>query len=84
MLGMNDREAFHLLELRPVPQGHPSYRKVSQHMHSVIKKQSPWRADAMKFVDYNDYFWTRGDSEARQRVKERELEERLKKEKGEA
>ena len=84
MLGMNDREAFHLLELRTVPQGHPSYRKVSQHMHSVIRKQSPWRAEAMKFVDYNDYFWTRGDSEARQRVKERELDERLKKEKGEA
>ena len=78
LLGMNDREAFHLLELRTTPQGHPNYRKTSQRMHEAIRKQSAWRADAMKFVDYNEYFWARGDSEARQRVKERELEERLK------
>lgn len=81
MLGMNDREAFHMLELRTTPQGHSSYRKASQLMHAAIKKQSEWRADAMKFVDYNDYFWARGDSEARQRVKEKELEERLTKKK---
>jgi thymidylate synthase ThyX len=79
MMGMNDREAFHLLELRTTPQGHASYRKVSQLMHQAIKKRSPWRADAMKFVDYNDYFWSRADSEARQRAEERQLEERLKK-----
>lgn len=76
MLGMNDREAFHLLELRTTPQGHPSYRKVSQLMHAAIQKQSPWRADAMKFVDYKEYQWARGDSEARQRAKERSLEKR--------
>jgi hypothetical protein len=84
VLGMNDREAFHLLELRTTPQGHPSYRKASQQMHTAIKKQSSWRADAMNFVDYNDYFWARGDSEARQRAKEKQLDERLKKEKGNA
>lgn len=81
LIGMNDREAFHLMELRTTPQGHPSYRRVSQLMHTAIKKLSPWRADAMKFVDYNDYFWARGDAEARQRVKERRLEERIKKNK---
>ncbi|MBI4091047.1 MAG: FAD-dependent thymidylate synthase [Candidatus Komeilibacteria bacterium] len=83
LMGMNDREAFHLLELRTTPQGHPSYRKASQLMHQAIRKQSAWRADAMNFVDYNEYFWARGDAEARQRAKERTLEERLKKEKGE-
>jgi thymidylate synthase ThyX len=77
LLGMNDREAMHLLELRSTPQGHPSYRRVSQLMHQAIKKQSPWRAAAMKFVDYGEYHWARGDSEARQRVKEKKLENRL-------
>lgn len=76
MLGMNDREAFHLLELRTTPQGHPSYRKVSQQMHAAIKERSAWRADAMKFVDYEEYFWARADSEARQRAKERELDKK--------
>ena len=78
MLGMNDREAFHLLELRSTPQGHPQYRKIAQRMHNAIRKQSAWRADAMQFVDHNDYFWTRGDAEAKQRVKEKQLEEQLK------
>ncbi len=81
ILGMNDREAFHLLELRSTPQGHPNYRKVAQQMHSAIKKVSAWRADAMHFVDYNDYFWARGDAEAKQRVKEKELDEKLAKRK---
>jgi len=76
MLGMNDREAFHMLELRTVPQGHPTYRKIAQEMHRCILVQSPWRAKAMKFVDYNDYYWSRADSEANQRAKERKLEER--------
>lgn len=74
MLGMNDREAMHLTELRSTPQGHPNYRKVAQAMHAAISHQSPWRAAAMKFVDYADYQWARGDAEARQRVKERELD----------
>lgn len=78
MLGMNDREAMHMLELRSTPQGHPNYRKVAQMMHTLIAKRSPWRAKMMKFVDYNDYYWSRADSEARQRVKEQELEEKYK------
>jgi len=28
----------------------------------------------MKFVDHEDYFWSRGDAEAKQRVKERLLD----------
>ncbi|MEK7528473.1 MAG: FAD-dependent thymidylate synthase [Patescibacteria group bacterium] len=80
-MGMNDREAMHLLELRTVAQGHPSYRKLCQEMHRAIAERSPWRAALMKFVDYNDYYWSRGDSEARQRVKEKKLEEKIKAEK---
>lgn len=81
LMGMNDREAFHLLELRTTPQGHPTYRRVAKLMHEEIARRSTWRAAAMKFVDYNDYFWARGDAEAHQRVKERQLDERLKKNK---
>ncbi|MEK9152056.1 MAG: FAD-dependent thymidylate synthase [Patescibacteria group bacterium] len=72
--GMNDREAMHLIELRTTPQGHPQYRKICQAMHRAIAKRSPWRAALMKFADHNEYFWSRGDAEARQRVKEKALD----------
>ena len=72
-LGMNDREASHLIELRTTPQGHPSYRKVCQEMHKAIAARSPWRAAVIKFADHNDYFWSRADSEARQRAEEKAL-----------
>jgi len=78
LIGFNEREAYHMLELRTGPQGHPAYRKVCQEIHRQIKEQSGWRADLMKFVDYNDYQWARGDSEAKQRVRERELDKKLK------
>lgn len=74
----NDRALMHMLELRTTPQGHPEYRKVSQVMHQEVKKRSPWRAEAMQFVDYNDYYWSRADSEAAQRVKEAKLDNRNK------
>lgn len=75
----NDRALMHMLELRTTPQGHPEYRKIGQKMHQKIKERSPWRADMMQFVDYGDYYWSRADSEAKQRVKEAELEEKLNK-----
>ncbi|MBU0625602.1 FAD-dependent thymidylate synthase [Patescibacteria group bacterium] len=74
LMGLNDREAFHLIELRTIPQGHASYRRVGQEMHRALSQRSPWLAEAIKFVDYNDYQWARADSEAQQRVKERALE----------
>ncbi|MFH0853151.1 MAG: FAD-dependent thymidylate synthase [bacterium] len=76
VMAMNEREAYHLLELRTTPQGHRSYRKACQQMHKLIQKRSPWRAQAMKFVDHNDYDWARADSEAKQRVKERKLDQK--------
>ncbi|OGE86638.1 MAG: hypothetical protein A3J48_01715 [Candidatus Doudnabacteria bacterium RIFCSPHIGHO2_02_FULL_46_11] len=75
-LGMNDREAMHMIELRTTPQGHPQYRYACQLMHKAISEKYPWRAEMMKFADYNDYYWSRADSEARQRVKERKLDEK--------
>jgi len=76
-IAMNDREAMHLIELRTTPQGHPQYRKICQIMHKLISERSSWRGKMTKFVDHNDYYWSRADSEAKQRVKERRLEEKL-------
>jgi thymidylate synthase ThyX len=75
-LACNDRELMHLTELRSTPQGHPQYRQVAQLMHTALQQISPWRAEMMKFVDYADYYWTRGDAEAKQRVKERAWEQK--------
>lgn len=75
-MGLNDRAAMHLIELRTTPQGHPQYRKVGQMMHQEILTKSKWRGEAMKFVDYGDYYWSRADSEAKQRVKEAELDKK--------
>ncbi len=76
-MGFNDREAMHMLELRSTPQGHPHYRVAAQLMHKLITERSKWRGDLMKFVDHNDYYWSRADSEAKQRVKEAKLDEKL-------
>lgn len=76
IMGMNDREAMHLLELRTGKQGHPQYRKLCQQMHRAIEYTDAWRANIMNFVDHNDYTSARGDSEAKQRVKEKEFEEK--------
>ncbi len=79
VMGFNDREAMHMLELRTTKQGHPQYRKLCQQIHNEIKKIDPWRAEIMNFVDHNAYDSARGDSEARQRVKEKLLEEKYSK-----
>jgi hypothetical protein len=77
MMGMNFREAMHLIELRTTPQGHPGYRRISQRMMDGIRIAHPELAATMKFVDYNEYYWSRAESEARQRRKEREIDARF-------
>ncbi|MBI2627087.1 MAG: FAD-dependent thymidylate synthase [Parcubacteria group bacterium] len=72
-MGMNHREAFHLMELRTIPQGHPSYRKLIQKAHRLLCEQDLLIAPLMEFVDYNDYFWSRAESEAAQRRKENRI-----------
>jgi thymidylate synthase ThyX len=73
MLEMNAREAFHLLELRTQPAGHPSYRRVSQEMHRQIREVAGHRviADAMQFVDHSDPGLERLDEERRLEQKRR-------------
>lgn len=72
-IGMNPREAMHLLELRTIPQGHSDYRKVCQQIHKLLKERDPEIAELMAFVDYNNYPFARADSEAKIRTKEYKL-----------
>ncbi|MDO8504917.1 MAG: FAD-dependent thymidylate synthase [Candidatus Liptonbacteria bacterium] len=48
---MNAREAFHMIELRTQPAGHPGYRKICQNMHRLIEGVHPKMAGAMKFIN---------------------------------
>jgi thymidylate synthase ThyX len=74
MLEMNAREAFHLLELRTQPAGHPSYRRVAQEMHRLIRDVAGHRliAGAMSFVDHSDPGLERLDEERRLERKRQE------------
>ncbi len=75
-IGANLRALQHMIELRTTPQGHPNYRKVCQVMAKLILEKYPWTSEIFKFTDYEDYTWARGDSEAKQRVREKALDEK--------
>ncbi len=62
---MNVREAFHVLELRSSPQGHPAYRRVAHAMHRTIAEVHPAIAAAMTFVDYGEVDLERLEAERR-------------------
>lgn len=74
-LAMNDRALMHLVELRSAPQGHINYRRAAQEMHRLAGTRHPQRAERMSFVNYEESYWSRSQSEARQRVKESQLED---------
>jgi thymidylate synthase ThyX len=57
------REAYHLIELRSMPQGHIDYRSMAQKMFLEIKKVHPLLASGMKFVDMSGSGLERLDSE---------------------
>ncbi len=48
---MNLREAYHWLELRSAPQGHPDYRRTCQEMFRAMQSVHPVLVEPMKFVD---------------------------------
>ncbi len=62
---LNVREAFHLLELRTDRQGHADYRRICQEMHRLIRDKAGHRvlADAMSYVDHNEYGLERLEAE---------------------
>ncbi|MBI2664886.1 FAD-dependent thymidylate synthase [Candidatus Woesearchaeota archaeon] len=51
---LNLREAFHLIELRSMPQGHPSYRSIVQRMFYKIKSVHPAFAEYMHYVHLDE------------------------------
>jgi thymidylate synthase ThyX len=67
VLQLNAREAMHLTELRSSPQGHPSYRRVAQRMHELIRDQAAHRsiAAAMSHVDHSPVELERLEAERR-------------------
>jgi thymidylate synthase ThyX len=67
VMEMNARQAFHLLELRTQPAGHPNYRQVCADMHRQIGEVAGHRAiaQAMRFVDYTQVDLERLESERR-------------------
>jgi thymidylate synthase ThyX len=67
LMRMNAREAMHLIELRSSPQGHPSYRRVAQEMHALIRDVAGHRmvADAIRFVNQEDVHLGRLEAEKR-------------------
>jgi thymidylate synthase ThyX len=51
---LNARAAMQMLELRTTPQGHPSYRRVCQRMHTLIGEVHPAVAAMMSYVDHGE------------------------------
>jgi thymidylate synthase ThyX len=71
VMNLNAREAFHMIELRTQQGGHPDYRKVCQEMHTQIRDVAGHHriAEAMSFVDHNDYDLARLETERRAAAK---------------
>lgn len=70
------REAYHLIELRSMPQGHIDYRRMVQKMFLKIKEVHPLLASGMKFVDMSGSGLERLDSEKKIDAKLEQLKEK--------
>lgn len=53
-LTFNAREAFHFIELRTAPQGHPGYRKLAYEMYQKLAEVHPLIGGAIKFVNQDE------------------------------
>jgi thymidylate synthase ThyX len=53
-IGLNARAAFHFIELRSTPQGHPGYRRVVTKMHEQLAKVHPEIGKGMRFVNKDE------------------------------
>lgn len=71
VIEMNPRQAFHMIELRSQPAGHPGYRKVVQEMHKQIAEVAGHTAiaEAMSFVDFSTVELERLEGERRAEAK---------------
>lgn len=73
VMQMNAREAMHLTELRSSPQGHPTYRRVAQAMHSQIARVHPAIGAAFTHMSYEDVDLERLEAERRTEAKRKAL-----------
>ena len=64
---LNARQAMHILELRTSQAGHSDYRRICLKMHQLIRDQAGHSAiaDAMTFIDREDYGLGRLSAERR-------------------
>jgi thymidylate synthase ThyX len=69
VLQMSAREAMHLTELRSQPQGHPTYRRVAQVMHTEISRVHPSIGAAFGFMSHEDVDLERLEAERRTEAK---------------
>ena len=53
-LMLNAREAYHFMELRTSPQGHPGYRKLAKQMYDAVAEVHPLIAGGMIFVNQGE------------------------------
>lgn len=51
---MNAREAYHFIELRTSPQGHPGYRLLAKQIYDAIAEVHPIISDGMIFVNKDE------------------------------
>jgi thymidylate synthase ThyX len=51
---LNARAAFHFIELRSSPQGHPGYRKIVGQMHELLSGVHPTIGESMVFVNKDE------------------------------
>lgn len=61
----NLRELAWEAELRTGPQGHPDYRVVEQEKVGLVRKVHPALVEALKFIDFGEYYLARRESEKR-------------------
>jgi hypothetical protein len=69
VMQMTAREAMHLTELRSQAQGHPTYRRVAQAMHTLIGEVHPAIAGAFSYISYEDVDLERLEAERRTAAK---------------
>ena len=69
---MNAREAMHVIELRTQPAGHPSYRRICQQMHDLIRDRARHRAiaEAIGFANHDAVGLERLTAENRQQERQ--------------
>lgn len=51
---LNARAAYHFIELRSTPQGHPGYRKIVNEMYEQMRSVHPQLAAGMRFVNQDE------------------------------